>query len=157
MKTRKTDTQTKPYHFSPLPFPVRSKEQAEESIKSIADSFVTIRQALDYLSRTQAYIEMGQKKSWDSFVKHSLPDLHTKQANKLLNMNNIERNLNLGDELGTVPLEALKMLDKLPVEERKSAWLLANDALVDGGSVIEPLKAIIKNKMLIITADKDSL
>jgi len=154
MATTNSNEQTKPYHFSPLPFPIRSKEKAEESIKSIADSFKIIRQALDYLSRTQAYIEMGQKKSWDSFVKHSLPDLHIKQANILLSMNNIERNLNLGDELGTVPLEVLKMLDKLPVEERKSAWLLANDALVQGGSVIESLKAIIKNKMLIITADK---
>jgi len=108
MNTKDSNKQTKPYHFSPLPFPVRSKEQAEKSIKDIADSFKTIRQALDYLSMTQAYIELGQKNNWNNFVKYSLPDLHITQANILLKMNTIERNLDLGNELGTVPVEALK-------------------------------------------------
>ena len=140
------DLTDRPFHFSELPSPVSSAEQTHDAIKIISESFNSIRIQLDYLHKSKAYTELGQGKSFTKFIKQCLPDLSIRLANQLLKLNVIEKQLNLGTDLGTVPIEALKMLEKLEDADRLPIWLSANKKLIVGGSIINVLEQEIADK-----------
>jgi len=135
-----TNLNGKSFYFTAIPLSTSTAEQANDAIKIIADSSANIRVALDYLSQTQAYTELGQDKSWGNFLKQSIPDLSIRLANQLLKLNSIERNLKLGKPIGTVPIEALKILAKVDEADRADVWVSANNNLIPGGSILHSLE-----------------
>jgi len=134
------DPTDRDFYFTKLPLSTGTAEQANDAIKIITDSSASLRVALDYLSQTQAYTELGQDKSWSGFLKQSIPDLSIRQANQLLKLNSIERNLKLGKPIGTVPIEALKVLAKVAEADRAKVWASANSNLISGGSILHSLE-----------------
>jgi len=140
------DLTDRPFHFSELPLPISSAEQTHDAIKIISESFNSIRIQLDYLHKSKAYTELGQGKSFTKFIKQCLPDLSIRLANQLLKLNAIEKQLNLDKPIGAVPIEALKMLEKLEDTDRLPIWLSANIKLITGGSIINVLDQEIADR-----------
>jgi len=140
------DLTDRPFHFSELPLPISSAEQTNDAIKIISESFNSIRIQLDYLHKSKAYTELGQGKSFTKFIKQCLPDLSIRLANQLLKLNAIEKQLNLDKPIGAVPIEALKMLEKLEDADRLPIWLSANIKLITGGSIINVLDQEIADR-----------
>jgi len=140
------DLADRPFHFSELPLPISSAEQTNDAIKIISESFNSIRIQLDYLHKSKAYTELGQGKSFTKFIKQCLPDLSIRLANQLLKLNAIEKQLNLDKPIGAVPIEALKMLEKLEDPDRLPIWLSANIKLITGGSIINVLDQEIADR-----------
>jgi len=142
----KTNFKDRPFYFTSLPLPINSVEQAEAAITSIANSSASLRRSLEYLHQTKAYTELGQSKSWGKFLKQSIPDLSIRQANQLLKLNAIEKQLGLGKPIGIVPIEALKMLEKLNEADRADVWVCANQKLISGGSILYTLEQEITDR-----------
>jgi len=135
-----TNLEGRPFYFTDLPLRINTADQAHDAINIIAENFASLRVSLDYLHQTKAYTELGQDKSWGSFLKQSIPDLSIRLANQLLKLNSIERNLNLGKPIGTIPIEALKILEKVDEADRAGFWASANSNLIPGGSILHSLE-----------------